>query len=110
MEDSKIVDLYWRRSEQAITETEGKYGAFCYTIAYRVLHNQEDSEESVSDTYLAAWNEMPPKRPGTLAPYLGRITRNISIDRLRYNTAEKRGGWGNNPGNGGIGWLHLCPG
>lgn len=72
MEDQEIVDLYWHRSEHAISETDTKYGRFCYSIAYRILENIEDSEECVSDTYLAAWNEMPPKRPSILAPFLGK--------------------------------------
>lgn len=92
MEDHKIVDLYWQRSEHAISETETKYGRFCYSIAYRILENIEDSEECVSDTYLAAWNEMPPKRPSILAPFLGKITRNLSINRWRSEHAIKRGG------------------
>lgn len=92
MEDQKIIDLYWQRSEQAIQETDSKYGGYCYSIAYNILTNREDSEESVSDTYLAAWRAMPPKRPGTLSAFLGKITRHLSIDRWRRRTAEKRGG------------------
>ena len=92
MEDQKIIDLYWQRSEQAIRETDAKYGGYCYTIAYNILANREDSEESVSDTYLAAWRAMPPKRPGILSSFLGKITRHLSIDRWRRRTAEKRGG------------------
>ena len=67
MDDNRIVDLYWKRSEQAITETSMKYGKYCYAIAYNILYNNEDSEESVNDTYLAAWNSMPPKRPDILS-------------------------------------------
>ena len=92
MEDQKIIDLYWQRSEQAIQETDSKYGGYCYSIAYNILTNREDSEESVSDTYLAAWRAMPPKRPGILSAFLGKITRHLSIDRWRRRTAEKRGG------------------
>lgn len=92
MEDHKIIDLYWQRSEQAIRETDSKYGGYCYSIAYNILTNREDSEESVSDTYLAAWRAMPPRRPGILAAFLGKITRHLSIDRWRRRTAEKRGG------------------
>lgn len=92
MEDQKIIDLYWQRSEQAIAETDAKYGGYCYTIAYNILSNREDSEESVSDTYLSAWRAMPPRRPGILAAFLGKITRHISIDRWRRRNAEKRGG------------------
>lgn len=92
MEDQKIIDLYWQRSEQAIQETDSKYGGYCYCIAYNILANREDSEESVSDTYLAAWRAIPPKRPGILQAFLGKITRHLSIDRWRRRTAEKRGG------------------
>ena len=92
MEDQKIIDLYWQRSEQAIQETDSKYGGYCYCIAYNILANREDSEESVSDTYLAAWRAMPPKRPGILQAFLGKITRNLSLKRYDYNTAHKRGG------------------
>lgn len=92
MEDPRIIDLYFQRSEQAIVETDRKYGGYCYCIAYNILSNREDSEESVSDTYLAAWNTMPPKRPKALNIFLGKITRHISIDRYRRNNAKKRGG------------------
>ena len=80
MEDKAIIDLYWTRSENAISQTALKYGAYCYTIAFNILSNREDSEESVNDTYLAAWNTMPPKRPGILSAFLGKITRYISLD------------------------------
>ncbi len=90
MEDAQIVELYFERVEDAIKETDTKYGAYCYTIAYHILADEEDSEESVSDTYLAAWNTIPPRRPSRLAPYLGKITRNLSIDKWRNRTAEKR--------------------
>lgn len=92
MEDQKIIDLYWQRSEQAIAETDRKYGGYCYAIAYNILSNREDSEESVSDTYMAAWRSMPPKKPGILSAFLGKITRHLSIDRWRRRTADKRGG------------------
>lgn len=92
MEDQKIIDLYWQRSEQAIWETDRKYGGYCYAIAYNILSSREDSEESVSDTYLAAWRSMPPKKPGILSSFLGKITRHLSIDRWRRKTADKRGG------------------
>ena len=90
MEDSQIIKLYFDRSEQAIQETDAKYGCYCYSIAYGILTNQEDAEESVSDTYLSAWNSMPPRRPPALAAFLGKITRNISIDRWRESRAFKR--------------------
>ena len=92
MEDQKIIDLYWQRSEQAIAETDRKYGGYCYAIAYNILLNREDSEESVSDTYMAAWRAMPPRKPGILSAFLGKITRHLSIDRWRRRTADKRGG------------------
>ncbi len=92
MEDEKIIDLYWNRSENAISETAGKYGGYCYSIAYRILTNQEDAQECVNDTYMAAWNAMPPKRPAILATFLGKITRHLSIDRWRSQNRVKRGG------------------
>lgn len=92
MEDSQIIDLYFARSEAAITETDHKYGGYCYKIAYSILASREDSEESVNDTYLSAWKAMPPRRPSVLSTFLGRLTRNISIDRWRKLGARKRGG------------------
>lgn len=92
MEDSRIVELYWVRSEAAITETSKKYGKYCYAIAYNILSNAEDADESVNDTYFDAWNSMPPHRPSILSTFLGKITRRISIDKWRGRTADKRGG------------------
>ncbi len=92
MEDNRIVDLYWARSEDAITETSEKYGKYCYAIAYNILSNAEDADESVNDTYLDAWHNMPPHRPAILSTFLGKITRRISIDKWRWRTADKRGG------------------
>lgn len=92
MDDQKIIDLYWSRSETAITETDQKYGKYCYSIAYNILTNNEDAEESVSDTYMAAWKAMPPRRPSILASFLGKITRHLSIDRWRSRNRYKRGG------------------
>lgn len=92
MEDAQIVELYFARSEQAIVETDTKYGGYCYSIAYNILCSPEDAEESVSDTYLAAWRAMPPRRPSILATFLGKITRHLSIDRWRSRSAYKRGG------------------
>jgi len=91
MEDERIVALYWKRDENAIRETEIKYGKYCYTIAYHVLHSHEDSEECVNDTWRGAWNAMPPEKPTKLSGFLARITRNIAIDRYRYDRAQKRG-------------------
>ncbi len=92
MEDKKIVELFLQRSEQAVTETQSKYGNYCYFIAYQILTNNEDAEESVNDTYIDAWNSIPPHKPAILSTFLGKITRRISIDRWRCRNAKKRGG------------------
>lgn len=92
MDDKRIVELYFRRSERAIDETASKYGKYCFSIANNILANREDAEESVNDTYLDAWNSIPPHNPNSLALFLGRITRRISIDRYRRRNAQKRGG------------------
>lgn len=92
MDDTSIVELYWLRSETAITETASKYGRYCYAIAYSILHNPEDADESVNDTYLGAWNSMPPHRPSMLSSFLGKITRRISINKWQKSSADKRGG------------------
>ena len=91
MEDSQILALYFARSEKAIQETDRKYGHYCYKIAYGILTSRQDSEESVNDTYLSAWNSIPPRKPARLSTYLGKLTRNISIDRWRGTNAQKRG-------------------
>ena len=90
MEDERIVQLYWERNEDAIRETERKYGKYCYTVAYNILHSREDSEECVNDTWNGAWRAMPPERPGKLRCFLARMTRNIAIDRYRHDNAQKR--------------------
>lgn len=92
MDDKQIVDLYWKRSESAISETAQKYGSYCHSVAYNVLSNNEDAEESVNDTYLVTWNNLPPCRPAILVSFLGKITRRLSIDRWRARSAHKRGG------------------
>lgn len=92
MEDSRIVDLYWTRSENAIAETASKYGKYCYAIAYNILSNAEDANESVNDTYLGAWNSMPPHRPSILSTFLGKITRRVSLNRWKERIRDKRGG------------------
>ena len=92
MEDSRIVELYWTRSECAISETASKYGRFCHAIAYRILTNTEDASECVNDTYLGAWNSMPPHHPSVLSTFLGKITRRISINRWKEQSRSKRGG------------------
>ena len=91
MEDEKIVKLYWERNEAAIRESEAKYGKYCYTIAYNILHSNEDSEECVNDTWSGAWDAIPPEKPTMLRCFLARITRNIAIDRYRHDSAKKRG-------------------
>lgn len=92
MEDAQIVSLYWDRDESAIRETETKYGRYLTKIACNILNDVEDSRESVNDTYLAAWDSIPPHRPGILSAYLAKLTRRISIDRFRYRTRDKRMG------------------
>ena len=92
MDDAKIVQLYWDRNEQAIPATADKYGNYCNSIAKNILGNKEDAEECVNDTYLNAWNSMPPHRPSILSTFLGKITRNLSIKCYKRNTADKRGG------------------
>ena len=92
MEDKQIVDLYWSREESALHETAVKYGSYCRSIAYTILSDQQDAEECVNDTYMDAWNTMPPHRPSSLATFLGKITRRISIDRWRIRSAKNRGG------------------
>ena len=94
MEDETILDLYFAREERAIAETGKKYGGYCRSIAFNILRSHEDTEECVSDTYLRAWSAMPPHRPAMLAVFLGRITRNLALNRLRSAAAQKRGGGG----------------
>lgn len=91
MEDSGIVELYWKRDQQAITETASKYGRYCHGIAYNILGSHEDAEESVNDTYKGAWDSIPPNRPAILSAYLGKLTRRISLKTLRSWNAQKRG-------------------
>ncbi len=92
MEDQQILDLYFGRDEEAIVQTDQKYGRYCYSIAYNILTNAQDAEESVSDTYMAAWQTIPPRRPAVLSTFLGKLTRHLSIDRWRQRSACKRGG------------------
>lgn len=91
MDDSKIIELYMDRSEQAISETAKKYGRYCHYIAYTILRNDEDSEECVNDTYLRTWDSIPPKCPSKLQTFLGKITRNLSLNKWEKFSAEKRG-------------------
>ena len=90
MEDKRIIELYWQRSEEAISQTTSKYGAYCRSIAWNILCNQEDTEECVNDTWLRTWDTIPPQRPRGLQTFLGKITRNLSLDRWRRNHAQKR--------------------
>ena len=92
MEDSRIVELYWQKNADAIKESNNKYGAYCFSIANNILHNREDAEECVNDTWFRAWNTMPPQKPAKLQMFLAKITRNLSINRFAAQTAEKRGG------------------
>lgn len=92
MEDSSIVALFWARDEQALTETSAKYGKYCWSISFHILKNRQDAEECVNDTYVQAWNAMPPQKPFALGAFLGKITRNLSINVYRSRTAQKRGG------------------
>lgn len=90
MQDEKIVELYWQRNESAINETQEKYGRYLFKIAYNILSDNEDSEESVNDTYLAAWDSMPPQKPAVLSTYLAKLARRISIDIFRKRNRDKR--------------------
>ena len=92
MDDALIVDLYWQRSEDALPETIRKYGSYCRAIAQNILHDPEDTEECLNDTWLGAWNSMPTHRPSHLAPYLGKLTRWLSLNRLDERGRLKRGG------------------
>jgi len=92
LRDEEIIDLYWQREERAISETDIKYGRYCYAIAKNILKTTEDSEECVNDTWMHAWNAMPPERPNFLKLFLAGITRNLSLDTYKRNHAKKRGG------------------
>lgn len=90
MNDEEIINLYWRRKENAIYETAKKYGKYCSKISFNILQNKEDVKECVNDTYLKTWNSIPPQRPNILKVYLGRITRNISLNKYEKKKAKKR--------------------
>ncbi len=90
MEDREIVELYWQRSDRAVQESEKKYGPWCRTIARNIVADPRDAEECVSDTWLRAWNAMPPQRPKLLRPWLGKVVRNLAINRWEKNRAQKR--------------------
>lgn len=91
MEDEKIIELYFQRSEEAIPRTEAKYGGRCRAVAYNILESREDCEECINDTYLAAWNAIPPTHPLHLGAYLVGICRKLSLSMLRYRCADRRG-------------------
>ncbi|SDA20179.1 RNA polymerase sigma-70 factor, ECF subfamily [Ruminococcus sp. YE71] len=91
MQDEDIIKLYFARSERAITETSGKYGGYCNSIALNILHDREDSEEVVNDSYLKVWNTVPPTRPQSLKAYLGRIVRNLALNAYEKLNSAKRG-------------------
>ena len=90
MEDSKIVDLFWERSETAIAQTQEKYKRYCHYIAYNILGSDEDAEECVNDAYARVWDSIPPHRPERLSTFIGKITRNLALDRIKSSNAKKR--------------------
>ena len=92
MEDAQIVKLYWERNPEAIARSREKYGIYCFSLADRIVNSREDAEECVNDTWLHAWNAMPPQRPSLLSAFFGKLTRNLSLDRWRRLRAAKRGG------------------
>ncbi len=92
MNDKQIIELFLKRSESAISKTAEKYGKYCYCIAYNILFDEQDSEECVNDTYFRAWNVIPPQKPNNLPAFLGKITRNLALDKYKYYKREKRGG------------------
>lgn len=92
MEDNRIVDLFFERSEMAITELSAKYGPICERVSFNILGNHEDTEECVNDAYLGVWNAIPPARPNPLLAFLLKLVRNISINRYQYIHAQKRAG------------------
>lgn len=91
MNDNEIIELFFARSESAITETQAKYGAYCRYIAHNILFDNQDAEECENDTYLKAWNSIPPHRPSSLSAFLGRITRNLALNKLKARNTQKRG-------------------
>ena len=92
MDDNKIIELYWARDEQAVSESKLKYDRALIRISYNILSNHEDSEECVSDTYVKTWNAIPPQKPNNLKLFLARITRNLAFDKVKNETRKKRGG------------------
>ncbi len=92
MDDSRIIELYFERDKSAITQTKDKYGKLLYSVSYNILNVREDAEECENDTYMAAWECIPPNNPQVLSAFLSRITRNLSFKKLRQQTTQKRGG------------------
>lgn len=92
MEDSRIVELFWHKNTDVIMEVSSKYGPYCFAVADNILHSSEDSEECVNDTWLHAWNAIPPQKPKQLRAFLAKITRNLAFNRFHERSAEKRGG------------------
>ncbi|MCL2499192.1 MAG: sigma-70 family RNA polymerase sigma factor [Defluviitaleaceae bacterium] len=92
MDDSRIIELFWQRSEDALTECKRKFGGYCRIIAKNILYNAEDADECVNDTLLRAWKAMPPEKPSRLKAFLGKITRNLALDRYEAAHSQKRGG------------------
>ena len=92
MEDKEIIALYLERNQEAIAETEKKYGGYCYSVAYNILYNTEDARECVNDALLNAWNSIPPHMPTVLSAFLGKLTRYVSLKKWRYARTKKRGG------------------
>ncbi len=92
MDDMRIIALFWAREERAVEETSRKYGHYCWTVAHNILRSKEDSEECVNDTWLKSWNAIPPQKPSILTAFLGKITRNLALDRYRADHSGRRGG------------------
>ena len=91
MNDNQIIDLFWAKNQLAISATAEKYGSYCFSVAYNILYDRLDSEECVNDTYLGAWNSIPLQKPNRLLAFLGKITRNLALNRYKRNRAAKRG-------------------
>ena len=90
LDDEKIIELYWSRNEKAIEATDDKYHRYLLTIANNIVHDEQDSEECINDTYLGTWNQIPPKRPSVFGIFLAKLTRNIAVSRYREKNAAKR--------------------
>lgn len=102
MTDQEIIDLYWKREETAIAVSANKFGSYCHSISYNILHDNEDAEECVNDTWLGAWKSMPPHRPERLSTFLGKITRNLSLNR--FKNMQQRNGYMDKPNSCCLNW------